>query len=432
MTQRSAWSVFPEGLGCCWDACSATDVAQLRAACVEDAALFKPLLVGALAVQLQTCRQRQGRCTAMIALRRFGNAAALSLPELMAALKDFDEQVRRQAALALGSITCKASHSAPVLLHSLRDEVRCVRIAALRALGNLGAEAVIAAVPIAEMLTEEDSSSVREVALQTLGRLAISARPSGRESAKDASLHVTSLITEKLLEALSDEDWCVRKACADSLGSVLNEPHMQDFIETCLPKLLKGLSDDDEDVRAAVAAALGSCAVVAEPALHTLTAALEDRHSEVRAAAAQAFSRLGPAAAAAEPAIVKLLKHEVSGIRETAATVLGLLGLPTAPHLASLAAVLTDESVFVRAAASKTLGQLHDMAAVVLPQVADLLRHPHAGVRQVAVETFCLLRVPLPATTVQELERLAREDCDGSVCEASSEALTVLSVLGQS
>merc|ERR1719247_1198956 len=108
---RSAWTVFPEGLGCCWDACSVADFAQLRAACVDDAALFRPLLIEALVVHFRSSRKRQERCAAMVALRAFGNAAVLSVPDLMRALEDVDEQVRRQAALALGSITCRASES---------------------------------------------------------------------------------------------------------------------------------------------------------------------------------------------------------------------------------------------------------------------------------------------------------------------------------
>lgn len=424
--KRSAWSVFPEGLGCCWESCSAADLAQLRATCTEDAALFKPLLIAGLLQQLRTCRKRQGRCTAMIALRRFGNSAAPALLELSAAMKDVDEQVRRQAALTLGSIFAQASESVPVLLQSLRDEANCVRIATLRALSSLGVEAVHTAVPIAEMLEEEENESVREAAVRTLGSLAISARPSGNEASTSASSYVTSIIVAHLLEALADEDWCVRKACAEAVGRLLSEHHMQDFIDACLPQLLTRLADDDEDVRAAVAAALGSCAAVSVSALHTLAAALEDRHFEVRSAAVKAFSRLGAAALPAEPAIVKLLTHELSGIRETAATVLGMLGRPTAPSISALVAVLADESVFVRMAASRALGELSSWCHAALPEVADLLHNTRSGVRQISAETLAVLKVPLSSALVADLERLALEDSDWSVREASLATLSKL------
>merc|ERR1719199_308754 len=123
-------------------------------------------------------------------------------------------------------------------------------------------------------MLEEGTDSVREATVKTLGRLAINARPGGQEGTRDASSYVTSLITHRLLEALADEDWCVRKESAAALAGLFNEPHMQDFIEICLPQLLVGLADDDEDVRAAVAAALGSCAAVSSSALNTLTAVL--------------------------------------------------------------------------------------------------------------------------------------------------------------
>jgi len=221
----------------------------------------------------------------MVAIRHFGNAAAHCVPELLIALQDGDEQIRRQAAMALGSMTSRSRECVPALLLCIKDDAACVRIAVLRALDEVGVDAHDAVVPVSELLADENDS-VREAALTTIGSLAVRAHPSGNDEVSQVkTMMVADLVVGHLLDALEDEDWCVRKASATAIGRALREPHMQEHVDWALEKLSLCLEDDDEDVRAAVATALGSCGKKAVPAL---ALALADGHGEVRSAAGKA------------------------------------------------------------------------------------------------------------------------------------------------
>ena len=248
-----------------------------------------------------------------------GEIGAPAVPGLLAALRDAEEDVRREAAWVLGKIGDAAA--VPGLLAALHDADVDVRVAAAAALGQIGDAT---AVPGLLAALHDADVDVRWTAARALERIGDAAAVPGR------------------LAALGDADADVRWAAAVALGQIGDN--------AAVPGLLAALGDADADVREAAAAALGEIGDAA--AVPGLLAALGDANADVREAAAAALGEIG---APAVPGLLAALGDADERVREAAAEALGQIGAPAVP---GLLAALGDADADVRQAAAWALRNL--------------------------------------------------------------------------
>jgi hypothetical protein len=130
--------------------------------------------------------------------------------ELLKALEDSDEYVRRKAAEALAKIGSETA--IPGLLKALEDSDKYVRRKAVEALGNIGSET---AIPGLLKALEDSDRYVRAKAVEALGNI-------GSETAIPG-----------LLKALEDSDRYVRENAAFALAEIGTETAMTELIK-CL------------------------------------------------------------------------------------------------------------------------------------------------------------------------------------------------------
>jgi HEAT repeat protein len=186
--------------------------------------------------------------------------------------------------------------------------------------------------------------------------------------------------TNRLVEALRDENWETRMVAAEILGQK-GDPALirplaaslyDDYVEVRIaaakalseiphpdgvPYLVKSLHENELGVRVWSAWALGK--IGHADAVPGLVKALRDDNTAVRWNAAWALGEIG---ADAVPGLVKALRDRDGRVRGTAAGALAAIGVSDA--VPGLVIALRDPSWTVREAAARALGQLKDAAAV--------------------------------------------------------------------
>jgi HEAT repeat protein len=300
-----------------------------------------------------------------------GEIGVPAVPTLMEALKNWDGDVRRAAAEALGKIG--DLQAVPALIEALKDDKEWVRWKVAEALGKIGDPQAIPA--LMEVLKDEDWR-VRQAAADALGKIGDrQAVPALLETLKDwygdvsraaeALGEIGVPAVPALMEALKNWDWQVRWAAAWALGKIGD---LQ-----AVPALMEALKDEDKDVRQTAAEALGKIGVPAVPALME---ALKDEDWRVRQAAARALGEIGDPQAL--PALIQALKDEY--VREAVEEALGKIGVPAVPALIE---ALKDDDEDVRRAAAGALGEIGDPQAV--PALIEALKDDDEYVRRAAV-----------------------------------------------
>lgn len=187
--------------------------------------------------------------------------ASRATEELVAAMKDPNEEVRLRAAKALGAIGGKAA--VEPLVRALSEPNRW------------------SAIRIADILTDLG----REVAGELIDRYTTLNRH-GRLAALDILARVHAIDSSSFLHGrLGDEDRDVRARAAHALGAI-GDP-------AAAPALIERLDDPEWPVRAMAAKALGRIRHV--PSIPALRNAMRDREWWVRANAADAVRAMGEA-----------------------------------------------------------------------------------------------------------------------------------------
>ena len=105
------------------------------------------------------------RRMAALILGSFGQKAEKVVPALIKVLKDKDEDVRKWAAISLGKIGPKAEKAVPALIEALKDKDEDVRIIAVDSLGEIGPKAKEAIPALTETL--KDKNEKIRIAAQT-------------------------------------------------------------------------------------------------------------------------------------------------------------------------------------------------------------------------------------------------------------------------
>lgn len=349
-------------------ALSETANVGLRNAAVEALTRIGRPAVGALV----TAYEAGGEHKKMIVDALGAIADASSLPTLITALEDADENVRAAAAEAIGAYAGEPPEEVTAALDRALDrEDLMTRLASLEALSRLGIP-----VPVARLRPFLDQPILRRAGLEALGFSAdIEALPflldglsdrargvreasivalwkmrgqleeDGRRRVDDSLRRASAQVLEGLQRALGAEDRRVRRGGCTLLGATR--------AEEALPALVQALLDDEvHDHASAAITQLGAGAVSG------LVRLCRDLDPELRGAVFALFPKLG--AAASDPRIASLLIEAVGGEEAEAAPLaaraLGELGGKEA--LAPLLRALDSDDREVAQAAAQALGRL--------------------------------------------------------------------------
>jgi HEAT repeat protein len=288
--------------------------------------------------------------------RRRGAAWALgelrepaAIPSLVEALRDDNDDVRREAAYSLVRIGRPAL---PRLLKSLYHNDPDMRAAAIKVLGKMrDASAVpdlIACLPDTEWprMEEVRICDLAAVALEHIGTdEALAAldtwrqgsRPSRQSTSWNARIRSgqpapsrQKKTAEELLAELQSDDWAVRRDAVSKLGNLSDE--------SLLPHLIQALNDEDSQVRWTAVKALDG--FEGDEVINALLGALRDRDFLVCDAAAATLIPFGQAAV---PGLIYALKDNSPDVRGAAAEALGKIGDESAiPHLVD---ILEDQRI---------------------------------------------------------------------------------------
>ncbi len=142
-----------------------------------------------------------------------------TIPHVIGALEDADEQVSSTAAYVLRRVDDEKV-VVPVLMQALKDKRGQVRWAAADSLGSLGPKAKAAVQPLCKLL-EAEQPGMRNIAARALMGIG----PEAKEA------------VPSLIKALQDEDHMVRFYCVKALGE------MNKDAEAAVPALLRALDD---------------------------------------------------------------------------------------------------------------------------------------------------------------------------------------------
>jgi HEAT repeat protein len=313
---------------------------QRRQAAVLALEAFGPQAPGVLLALTEALRKDPSplvRSAAAQVLGQMGEDARRAIPSLTEALRqDAAPAVRAAAAKALGGKLVPYSKTAVLALgEALSDPDDDTRTAAAEALRNLGSEARAALRPLLEtlknpkagrfthiyalqavcrfpdaaeeilpvvrhVLEQSADGSVRQAAVEGLGRFGAAARP------------LVPIVVRYFQDKKSPPS--LRMTCAEALLAIGLEAAVG------WPAVQAALSDADAGVRTQairLAGALGSVEPRVVPAL--LERALQDVHVEARLAAIQELGRLGSRAREAEPALRRLAQQDSRAVIRQAA-----------------------------------------------------------------------------------------------------------------
>ena len=213
---------------------------------------------------------------------------------------DTDKYVRRDAAVALGSIGAVSAAADLTGVLNDEDEDALVRSAAARALGRLQHAGAVP--PLTSILTqrpplpppvpegeevepvEDLTASLRAAAAEALGWLAKGDQAAVAELGRALQL---------------DPDKNVRQAAATGLGFAIADNPDGNQVGEAVNALLDKLNDEEGDVRTAIVMALGRAGALSDDLLRerlqrAVSAAEQDEHYWVREAAAAARKTLPP------------------------------------------------------------------------------------------------------------------------------------------
>ncbi len=296
-------------------------------------------------------------------------------------------QAKYWACLVLAEIGPAAKSAAPKLVELLKDPEEEVRMQAAIALGEIGPEAApVAAEPLIVALQEDKAGGVRYGSAFALGKMkAAKADEALRAAAAgdDAFLQLTSVwalmeinpndesLAEKSVELIiaglkSEDNPALQHAAAHLVAEskVSNEKVAEHMIAA-----LNGMSPE------AVASAINALAAQGKNVVPRLLGGL--KNEQLRPYALRVLMKIGPDAEGAAPALVELLDTEDPALKSQLQFALGRIGGPAAaPAVPKLVSSLESENVDVVRSALFALGKIGPEAADALPVLRQRLLDP--------------------------------------------------------
>ncbi|GEM_PF-23583 len=311
-------------------------------------------------------RQREGFL--LLFHEKMGAVRKAVVPHIVDLLRDPEEEadIRCWAACFFHGRGEDAALAIPVLLSVLGDQSRSLRESAIRTLGSFGPEARKAVPLIVEALGNEAEilRSAARGALKTICRDSIA----------------------PLLDALDHPKAAIRAGAASVLGSI------GEGVVSAVPRLAERLGDEDASVRERAAEALGRMGPGARKAIPALSVLCWDPVLRVRFRASVALLKMGEDEGPLLSAFIKALGDEDPAIRRSAAKILGGLGPRAREAARSLAKSLADEDDKTAEAAAVALGRIGEKDAEILEALEKASKVMHHGVRQAATEALKKLR----------------------------------------
>jgi HEAT repeat protein len=355
-------------------------------------------LIGGDLLKLLTDKDPVRRRQATLALTTVSFGSADFIAALMEAFKDESEPVRRNAEIALGKIGLPAAnalgealksnddrtriHAATAFAHfqnapqgipgitlneALKDKNPMVRVQSARALRATASDTVL------DVLIESaknDKAEVRRAALAGLVATYIP-RPGVAMTKRQTAL----------TEALKDSDLGVRLYAADGLVP-FNYSWTRADVNTreMIPKILiEVLSKGTGEERRQAMRVFANVRHGAAPAVEALTAAMRDKDYHIRQYAASVLGSLGPDAKPAVKALADGLSDRLLGVRQNSAMALRAIGPEAKEAVPALAKALEDTDIIVRLSAVVALGRIGPPSRPAVPALRKLLKDQSAA-----------------------------------------------------
>lgn len=246
------------------------------------------------------------------------------VPALIKTLEDSDEAVREEAALALGRLGPDSEPAVPIILKNLTDDDWQVREGTAIALGQLGLDVGGVYEGLANALDDEMP-----------GVRAKSARAIAVFGARDVE------VVGKILAMASERDPKMRAASASALGTIPDDARIGTLSQQTVDTLSVLLEDHEEKVREVAAKAIGRHGRSASPyveQLHKL--ARFDDSPRVRANAAEAIGKTSNIPERSIQVLRRVLRDRKSIVVERAVWSIGEFGPYAAPAFKQLSKLI--------------------------------------------------------------------------------------------
>jgi HEAT repeat protein len=378
------------------------------------------------------------RADAAMALGRIGPDSEAAVADLVALLGDKQERIRREAALALGRI---GDAAADALIEACASDDAIIRQSAVEGLGHLFApdERIQAA---AAQCALDAVPEVRAAAVRSLANLELA------DDALSSILHAN----------LQHEDEVVRMAVVNVLAArpellaqmateleiLLTAEHagvsrdaaflMQAIGLSTAPRLLDALHHQNSRIDQ-IAEALSH---IGRPVYGLLVEAMDAADSRVRQGAALALGQIRPLPLDSVERLVDGLDDPDRDVQAACLTAIGYLGPRAREAVAAVRSKLQDESPDIRMQAIDILFHAAPRDERLLDDLIGMLGDNDPAVQRCAIDTIRSLgplgREALPAMT-EKLQstnpdvRLAAAEMIGSHGQTAADALPALVVL---
>ncbi|MCI0639525.1 MAG: HEAT repeat domain-containing protein [Gemmataceae bacterium] len=334
-------------------------------------------------------KDANARFYAVWALAWIGPDASATAPQVIRLLADDNDNVRRKAAYTLGRIAPVPDTAIKELIKAFGDKSPEVRAAAGEAVAHFGA----AAVPALRRVLKDDVESVRIQAIHTLASLKHDAKPA-LDDLKTIFLTAQNNISfpaSTALAAIGKDAIAALKEGLKAERDDIRQSAVRGLAKVgadAVPDLVDALAHTSVEVRREAAQHLGAMNIADKMVVLGLAYATADSDLQVRMQALSALQRLGPGAKLAAPKVVAALGDANDNVRRTALYTLARIGGEAEAVLPALTKLAKDPDVQIR---TTVLQMLPTYGKDALPLVLDSLRDAEPRVRMQAA--FALGRV---------------------------------------
>ncbi len=298
-------------------------------------------------------KQGRERLQAIKSLADLGPKASPAVPKLFKFFSESDEDLRLNAAIALGRI---GKASVKTLTKGLSSDDADVRFYSVWALSWVGPPGKGAAPSVVKLLADENAE-VRRKAAYTLGRIAPEPKA----------------VVQHLIKALADKETAVSQAAANSLPK---------FGKAAVPALVKALKKDGPSKKYA-AQSLGKIGAEAKEAIPDLKEMLFKSDPDISRIAANTLAKIGRDSI---PVLMTAAKSDNQTMRSQAVLALQQIGVPAVPHIVDL--LDKKYAVDVRRQAAQLLGGMQVNDKMVVLGLAYALKDKDNQVRQRALNSI--------------------------------------------